>query len=380
MELPLMPISSDRFRRTPGAYASGSPKLGAFTLVELLVVIAIIGVLVSLLLPAVQAAREAARRIQCTNNLKQIALAALNYESQTGMLPRSGNVAIEKLTASGSNGAAVEYLAADHERGLLTSWAVDLLPLIEEQNLHAIFDLSKSVFEQESDAQSRFVSSYMCPSDEASGRYFLDSEVTQGKKFAKGNYAAYVSPYHIDLQMVYPGALIATGQPLSHVEDGTSRTIAFSEVRTLDDEKDERGAWVLPWAGSSILSFDMHHLCQAGPRRTCLEERYYLASSESLGFTQNPNVHGTNSKDTLHLCESGSNQQNRSDLESMPCTQWVWPLGASGFYSASPRSRHPGGVNASYLDGHTTFVTDDVDEFSFAYSISINDGQADNAL
>ncbi len=92
----------------------------AFTLVELLVVIAIIGMLVTLLLPAVQAAREAARRAQCLNNLKQISLAILNYESVHGVLPEGG-------------------LATD-TGGYGHSWWLRILPVIEEQGIYGRFD------------------------------------------------------------------------------------------------------------------------------------------------------------------------------------------------------------------------------------------------
>ena len=347
-----------------------------FSLVELLVVIAILGVLISLLLPAVQAARESARRLHCTNNIRQLALATQNYESSYGRLPPSASLD-PREEISGIGNAAIAYPVADHQIGNPYSWAVLLLPFLEQKNLYDRFDFSLSVFGQESDAQAQPISSYLCPSDEARDRFFVDEELTQGKRFAKGNYAAYVSPFHIDLQLLYPGALISTGQSLKHVVDGTSNTIAFSEVRTLDHQQDERGAWALPWAGASLLSFDMHHQCASG-KIHCPEERYYRANPYSEGFTQTPNIDEGPVKDTLHRCSAGSEQENMSDLQSMPCTQWKWPIGLSGYYSASPRSRHPDGVNAAYLDGHTTFVLDDVDEYAFAYRVSINDGQVED--
>jgi prepilin-type N-terminal cleavage/methylation domain-containing protein/prepilin-type processing-associated H-X9-DG protein len=96
-----------------------NPKSG-FTLVELLVVITIIGILIALLLPAVQAAREAARRTQCTNNLKQIGLGLLNYENAAGTLPPGGTVGRVGMYGS--------------------SWIVRILPYCEQKNIYDQFD------------------------------------------------------------------------------------------------------------------------------------------------------------------------------------------------------------------------------------------------
>src|SRR3954468_11324792 len=99
-------------RRRP--HASNRPYTG-FTLVELLVVIAIIGILVALLLPAIQAAREAARRSSCQNNIKNLALACLSYESQRGGLPPTTDARL------------VNEVIVNLNQGLQTSWIVQIL-------------------------------------------------------------------------------------------------------------------------------------------------------------------------------------------------------------------------------------------------------------
>ena len=121
--------------------------LRGFTLVELLVVIAIIGILIALLLPAVQAAREAARRSQCSNNLKQIGLAVLNYESAEGYLPPGG-----LPTATGAHGF---------------SWWVRILRYIEDQT-YAELDKDGS----ESGASVGWVGSNFFNGDILRNRYF----------------------------------------------------------------------------------------------------------------------------------------------------------------------------------------------------------------
>lgn len=128
-----------------------------FTLVELLVVIAIIGVLVALLLPAVQSAREAARRSQCTNNLKQIGLASLNFESTNGQFPTTG-LALNGYGAgvAGPNG---QPNVASKARIENLSWTYQILPFIEETSL---FDL-RSQTGMVADLLEEPISAYTCP-------------------------------------------------------------------------------------------------------------------------------------------------------------------------------------------------------------------------
>lgn len=372
------PIAAQMIPMTQQSSTVSTSRRSAFSLVELLVVIAIIGILISLLLPAVQAARESARRVQCVNNLKQLATAALNYESSMGTLPPSALLEPSELSYSNAH-----YPVVDQETGRQFSWVVTLLPFIEQQNVYERFDLSKSILRQANQPQGTVIGELLCPSDLAQGRFYSDPVYTEDRRFAKGNYAAYVSPYHIDMQLVYPGAFIVQGQPLEKIVDGTSRTIGLSEVRTLDNELDERGAWSLPWAGASILSFDMHHRCSNSgescpPKRfICPTDRPYRADPCSLGQTQTPNS-ARLIYDTLHRCPLQGSQYEQSLFESMPCGPWIGRIGVSGFYSASPRSLHIGGVNVAFVDGHVQFLLDGVDEFTMAYQISVDDGHVEN--
>ena len=118
----------------------------AFTLVELLVVIAIIGVLVALLLPAVQAAREAARRTQCSSNLKQVALALINYEGSNGALP---------------NGAPTQF-----QTGIGGTWVLKIMPYIEQQAAFDLYDVHLPVSHVNNRAAvTTVLPTLVCPSD-----------------------------------------------------------------------------------------------------------------------------------------------------------------------------------------------------------------------
>jgi prepilin-type N-terminal cleavage/methylation domain-containing protein/prepilin-type processing-associated H-X9-DG protein len=332
------------------------PKIAGFTLVELLVVIAIIGILVALLLPAVQQAREAARRIQCTNNVKQLALAMLNYESVKKKLPSAGSLASPSVAVY-----ADWYVRADMKSGTNYSWIVELLPYLEEQSLYDQIDFTKKVTQNPTNPQRAQPPSLLCPSDSATGRFFRYQNVN----FGKANYAGYSNPFHVD-SWFFSSALWLYGRKLDQIVDGASTTLVIAEIRTREHLADQRGAWALPWAGASLLSFDFHPQSDSQLSDIKKPPVGYRPNTRSLGVTQYPN--GRN-PDMLYACPEAAAAQ----FDRMPCDT-DWP----GYISAAPRSLHNGGVNAAFLDGHITFVPNEVDEYAMLWMVSSNDGEIIN--
>jgi prepilin-type N-terminal cleavage/methylation domain-containing protein len=204
-----------------------SPKLArqvrgnyAFTLVELLVVIAIIGMLVALLLPAVQQAREAARRSSCINNMKQIGLALAQYELSKKVYPPSGTD---------------EILNWDDGRSELNhSWASLIMPYVEESALQDKINFKISALETVNQpAAGLAVPIYRCPS--YSGPSFAEGNLYPSGKYAIGNY---VSIGASDVDHLYAVSLKPEGvmYPQSktkpkEVKDGLSKTVFIAESR-----------------------------------------------------------------------------------------------------------------------------------------------------
>ncbi|MBN1393825.1 MAG: DUF1559 domain-containing protein [Pirellulales bacterium] len=235
--------------RRRGAFPSSLspfPSLRAFTLIELLVVITIIGVLVALILPAVQAAREAARRANCSNNLKQIGLALHAYHDARGSFP-PGNI---QRTAGNCPGMEEPGLSYSTRFG---NWMIAILPYIEKNALYDGYDFSHNNESAENESfREATVSTYLCPSDytadgpivPASGPAFV-----AGAKYAPGSYRAVTGKSvdglnYLDSEMMYEyerrlrGPIHVAGvwgygcETLAHVRDGASNTLLVGEHAT----------------------------------------------------------------------------------------------------------------------------------------------------
>jgi prepilin-type N-terminal cleavage/methylation domain-containing protein len=342
-----------------------------FTLVELLVVIAIIGILVALLLPAIQAAREAARRVSCQNNLKNLALAVLTYADAKKGLPPATN-AVTPATSQLLLTALV-----DNE----LSWIVQILPQIEETALYERFYPNRPILPQGGRPGQDFVNKgnpqevqpqvLLCPSDASRSRTFKETVGTfSAFRFAKGNYAAYVSPVHASCMRTYPASMINELQPLKRFIDGTTKTVMLAEVRTREDERDPRGVWAASWTGGSVLAYDMHALVGGAAETGCTDKRNapYTPVVYPGVDSMPPNTGaGWSNEDYIRACDDKG-----SLFDQMPCH-----VQSDTRAAASPRSVHPGGVNAAHVDGSGIWINNDVDYWLMARMVSINDGQGE---
>jgi type II secretory pathway pseudopilin PulG len=229
-----------------------------FTLVELLVIIAIIGVLLALLLPAVQAARETARRMHCANNLKQIGLAILGYHSAHSAFP-PGNVIKEAGVCPGANPAV--------RSGDGANWAISILPYLEQRALYDAYDFTAyNEGLPNKRLRETFVSSYVCPSDLGTdnltvpaagpaacgsleipympGSYRAVSGRSDGFRYLdSGEFATYPTSWRGAIHAV--GAKGFQTESLRNVRDGASNTLLVGESTTRTNR-----AWRTFWAYS----------------------------------------------------------------------------------------------------------------------------------
>ena len=305
-----------------------------FTLVELLVVIAIIGILVALLLPAVQAARETARRMKCSNNLKQWALSMHNHHDVLKRFPY------------GSTDDA-------HENGRKT-WVMFVWPYIEQNNLAdqgdpyvPFYNPPYTIHNTMNGLCAQHVESYLCPSDngkidQSSGQYQRtrgNYVVNWGNALYPGSGGPHPEPtatlenigpfYHEEGRRYQPGRV-----RIADIRDGTSNTLMLSEslIATVATDNDWRG---------DIHNDDGHF-------------RFH----------------------TVNTPNSSSPDLISSTTFFTPNNDPKMPIALGNPQQCAARSRHPGGVNAALCDGSVRFFNNHIELTTWRNLGAMQDGNA----
>jgi prepilin-type N-terminal cleavage/methylation domain-containing protein/prepilin-type processing-associated H-X9-DG protein len=333
----------------------------AFTLVELLVVIAIIGILIGLLLPAINAAREAGRRAQCANNAKQLGLACINYNETMGRFPPA------VMLPKGQNPVNTTQWGAN--------WVIQILQYTENASLDKMYVRTKPI----SDAsnlllRSSKVPTMLCPSDAYynSKPYMpVNRAASEGTNWYRGNYASNgsIEQFHYgaadkDSSAMPNGATVAFIGPGStgwsvpwlrgvmginessapkDITDGLAHTCLLAEVRSGLAPVDRRGTWAMGAVGASML-FGHGATDDHGPNVTIDKADDLIECSEIESYI---------SADALAAqymgCYPSDNNQG------------------------SARSNHPGGVNICMCDGTVFFISNNIN-VSTTWDYTVSDG------
>ena len=331
-----------------------SCKRRGFTLIELLVVIAIIAILIALLVPAVQKVREAAARLQCQNNLKQIGLALQSYESANKALP---------LGNHGGNGGTYGY-----------SWRLFILPYIDQGALYDLIDQSKSSWSAAmAPIDGKVIPAFRCPSSTLPwvtiplapvGPIYRDVQMVSYVGVAGGTAEAFAGSGFIESRQtnganttgcctggnVTAGGVLVPNQAIrfAAITDGTSNTLAVSE----------QSDWLTQQDGTQVEWGTSFHGWLIGTSQTAIpgQPAYLAVDSRMFGLTS---------------IRYQLNQKNG------------WPNGGDcGGTGVCPNfgcnvplnSCHIGGVNAGFCDGSVRFLSDSISLLTLAEIATRDDG------
>jgi prepilin-type N-terminal cleavage/methylation domain-containing protein/prepilin-type processing-associated H-X9-DG protein len=361
-------------RRQAQQSRGGPAQRRAFTLVELLVVITIIGILMSLLLPAVQSARESARRVSCSNNIRNLGLALNTYHTSFRIFPPSSDW---KAFHGAGKTATLDPTrgAQSNDSGLAEDWVILILPQLEQQNLLQSFDLTQPIpAAANAAARGTQLSIMLCPSDTFNQRPFDGSASSKTKNmnqpnqpWARGNYAANAS-----LGYMFSGGTLGTGAGwhdhtlvgvmgandslrIDDIKDGASNTILLGEIRAGLIPQDTRGTWAMSGACPSALwchgyvkedNGPNNHDLRADDERTCSEVETAVGGSSG----------------------DGSQGQALTTKMGMSCF-----FGDSNDVQQGARSMHAGGVNVCFADGSVHFISDFVELGTSATNLGVWD-------
>lgn len=315
-----------------------------FTLVELLVVIAIIGVMVGLLLPAVQAAREAARRMSCSNNLKQSGLSLANYHSAFRRLP-AGNLYIKGATP-------LDIVSS--------AWAA-LLPFLEQSATAELINPDLPWYLQTPAAVNKVEPVFLCPSDigpPIHGHPFLDTmPLPAGNNYASGSYS--MSSGYSDAVSAGPGFAprhqtrftgvfgFNSRVKYSDILDGLSNTFAIGEA-----------------AGGYPLCEGIGCTVPINPSTQPLADTHSV-HSWLIAAACPSNFHGGGMRyvggygSTVEPMNKSPATDSFQDLSQVFNSTPSWQGGPH--YTSNFRSYHPGGAQFGFLDGSTQLLTESID-------------------
>ncbi len=352
-----------------------------FTLIELLVVIAIIAVLIALLLPAVQSAREAARRIQCTNNLKQIGLAAHNYASAANVLPLGIS-----SNPQGSPGAP-QYGSTWSSFGAQAL----LLPYMEQVPIYQAANFSWGPWVNNDTVNNAVIAAFLCPSDPGAQGGAWNTAHTNSYSASYGatttglsgwgsncntsTFIGCVTPADSSGVFTYG---IAYG--FQSVTDGTSNTVAFAEKlcgqngqnyykQGVGPGQTYRGNMVaIPGAapGAAVqLSVFSNPAAVIAALQVCSQTFKAAATSTSVGAIQDypgwrwaVGMSGMSLFNTIQTPNDTYGGCNY-DANGSPAYQNDWP---NGGFSYAASSAHPGGVNVAMADGSVRFIKSSISQ------------------